>query len=307
MRVPDLITHSPVFLVVEDEGRDRMAGTGFFVSWPSEGLPGHTHGYLVTARHCVEQAKRYGSMYVRINSRVVSGSPKVGDYTEAELAKQAADAELIEIEAPAKWHFHDDPVNDVAVLPMTPPVAKFMFLVASEESFATDEVVTRESIGVGDDLLVVGLFTSHHGRTMNRPIVRAGIIAAMPEEPVEDQYSGEFFDAYLAEVRSVGGLSGSPVWLVISPGRIAPGQEGREHRLHFYLLGLIRGHWKKDEDWLSDFGDTEMESLNTGIAIVTPIQRALDIIQSKELKKQRKDIDRAETARLQEGQQGNPS
>jgi hypothetical protein len=148
--------------------------------------------------------------------------------------------------------------------------------------------------------MIVGLFSSHYGRVSNRPIVRAGIIAAMPHEPLQDVGSGEYYDAYLAEVRSVGGLSGSPVWLVISPSRMAPGLEGREYRLHFYLLGLVRGHWQKEEAWVSDFGDTEQEALNTGIAIVTPIQKALDIIDSGELVRKRRARAR-EHSREQEG------
>jgi hypothetical protein len=105
----------------------------------------------------------------------------------------------------------------------------------------------------------------------------------------------------LAEVRSVGGLSGSPVWIVINPARLRPGSAERERRLHFYLLGLVRGHWEKDDAWLSDFGHTEGEALNTGIAMVTPIQKALDIIDSEELVKERRRSEREEAR--QEGKQ----
>jgi hypothetical protein len=57
---------------------------------------------------------------------------------------------------------------------------------------------------------------------------------------------------------------------------------------------LIRGHWNKQEPWLSDFGETEQDSLNTGIAIVTPIQKALDIIDSEDSVKERRRVDREE-------------
>jgi hypothetical protein len=271
MRVPDMIVDSAVYLCVKDaSGTVRPAGTGFFLSIESEAREQISHGYLVTARHCILNARPYGALYARMNRR------------------DTGEAELVELEE--GWNFHDDETNDVAVLPFAPPGVQIV--VTQRESLATPDVIERESIGIGDDLMVVGLFTRHYGRTANRPIVRAGIIAAMPDEPIEDAGSGLPFDGYLAEVRSVGGLSGSPVWLIINPARVVKGE--RESRLHFYLLGLIRGHWNKTEPWLSDFGETEQESLNTGIAIVTPIQKALDIIDSEESVKQRRKVDREE-------------
>jgi hypothetical protein len=274
MRVPDDLLGSAVYLCVKDaNGAVRPAGTGFFLAIESELREGISHGYLVTARHCIENAERYGALYARMNRR------------------DTGEAELVELEP--SWIYHDDDTNDVAVLHFAPPA--FQIMVFMRESLATPDVIERESIGIGDELLVVGLFTWHYGRTANHPIVRAGIIAAMPDEPIEDVTSGLPFDAYLAEVRSVGGLSGSPVWLVITPSRIVRGE--REFRLHFYLLGLIRGHWNKKGPWLSDFGGMEQESLNTGIALVTPIQKALDIIDSEESKRERRRVDREEMQR----------
>jgi len=275
MRVPDQILSSAVYLCVKDaNGAVRPAGTGFFLSIESETRKNASHGYLVTARHCIEKAEPYGVLYARINRR------------------DTGEAELIELER--SWIYHDDETNDVAVLHFAPPGSQIM--VFRRESLATADVIKRESIGIGDELMVVGLFTQHYGRTANRPIVRAGIVAAMPDEPIEDARSGLPFDAYLAEVRSVGGLSGSPVWLIINPGRVVKGE--RESRLHFYLLGLIRGHWNQREPWLPDFNETEQDSLNTGIAMVTPIQKALDIIDSEDSVKERRRVDREETEQM---------
>ncbi len=287
MRVPDLVTQGVVFLAVKVNGQEKMAGTAFILGVKSETHPNLTHGYLVTAKHCVEKAREYGNLFVRINRR--TGTPFGA--SPQEIAKQVGDAELFEIEQP-KWFLHKDNANDVAVMPFMPPQIEFAYTLTMEESFATENVIANEAIGIGDELMVVGLFTSHYGLARNLPIVRAGIIAAMPREPIQDPYSGVSYDAYLAEVRSVGGLSGSPVWVVINPARVNPESPARENRLHFYLLGLIRGHWKKDDTWLSDFAGSEEESLNTGIAIVTPIQKALDIINSEEVMKERERTDR---------------
>lgn len=266
MRVPDIITASAVYLCVKDtRGTVIPAGTGFFLTVESETIS-DTHSYLVTARHCVEKAKPYGGIYVRLNNYSNTAS------------------NLIALES--RWRYHEDEANDVAVLPFSAPQINRV-MVFERVSLATPQVIESESIGIGDDLVVVGLFTSHYGRAVNRPIVRSGVIAAMPDEPIQDGNSGLYFDAFLAEVRSIGGLSGSPVWVVLNPSpRIK--EQSRAPRWQFFLLGLIRGHWKKEGDWLSDFAETEADSLNTGIAMVTPIQKALDIIDSEELMKARK-------------------
>ena len=98
------------------------------------------------------------------------------------------------------------------------------------EALATPDLIKEKSIGLGEELLVVGLFASHHGRKMNIPIVRSGMIAAMPWEPIWDAKTGQNFEAFLAEVRSIGGLSGSPVWVAVDPGRPASSVVGDVER-----------------------------------------------------------------------------
>jgi hypothetical protein len=283
MRVPDPILASAVFLCVKKDGVVTPAGTAFVLEmasdWPQASWH---HRYLVTARHCVENAKRYGTLYARVNP-FGAGEP-------------------ILIEMPSTWEYHEDETNDIAVVALPgSPIYEVMLI--ERDALATGNVIAEKSIGIGDDLLVVGLFARHHGETRNHPIVRTGTVAAMPYEQIRDPHSGLGFHAYLAEVRSIGGLSGSPVWLVIYPSRVVtrPYETAvSTNEWRFYLLGLIRGHWEKEDGWLSDFGDTESESLNTGIAMVTPIQTALDIIDgSEELARDRKRRDKELATRHQ--------
>jgi hypothetical protein len=58
----------------------------------------------------------------------------------------------------------------------------------------------------------------------------------------------------------------------------------------------VRGHWKKEGGWLADSSENETEVLNTGIAIVTPIQKALDIIDSPAEVERRRHVDSEEEA-----------
>lgn len=290
MRIPDPILSSAVFLCVDDGGTVRPGGTGFFLTVESE-TRNDTHSYLVTARHSVEAAKPYGKLYARLNSY------------------DGGDAALVEL--PCDWKFHEDrEANDVAVLPFPAPQL-YEVMTFDRDALVTPNVLPREHIGIGDDLMVVGLYRRHYGRKVNRPIVRSGVIAAMADEPVEDLNAEAPFEAYLGELRSIGGLSGSPVWVVINPSRLIPDEERLgwrqgESRWRFYLLGLIRSHWstRDDEERLSEPAQAEGELLNTGIASITPIQKALDIIDSKTLVKQRKDRDRERAERARRSGEG---
>src|SRR4029077_15217810 len=67
-------------------------------------------------------------------------------------------------------------------------------------------------VELGDEVFFTGLFHPHCGEGKNIPIVRIGNVAALREEPVLNP-DGRPADLYLAESRSIGGLSGSPVFM----------------------------------------------------------------------------------------------
>jgi hypothetical protein len=248
-----------------------MAGTAFFLALRSAHA---VHVYLVTAKHCVQRAEPFGHLAVRLN-------------------KNEGGSEVVRL--PPTWHFAESEADDVAVqrFPSEVVLAFDIQPFEIEVWCLSDEVIEREGIGVGEDVIAIGLFTHRDGRHENRPIVRSGVIAAMPDEPLEDPRSGLEYDAYLVEIRSIGGLSGSPVIAMISPGREHQGKFSDQRT--FWMLGLVRGHWPKDPVEFADFGEGEGEGeqLNTGIAIVTPIQKAVEVIMTtEELVKERKRIDR---------------
>lgn len=89
------------------------------------------------------------------------------------------------------------------------------------DGFASDRFLQENQIGPGDELFLPGLFSPHKEESRNIPIIRTGTIAAMNEEPVPVELPGKIkvlMDAYLAECRSIGGLSGSPVF--VTPGLV---------------------------------------------------------------------------------------
>lgn len=260
------------FLCVEDWrpggiGRYICGGTVFFVA---VGTEAGGHLYAVTARHCVDRARARGSLFLRLN---------------------AVDGGVRHVQINSGWVFHPDPNVDAAVLPI-PTLPGVRPAAIPEETFALRSSLDEYEIGIGDDVVVCGLFTQRAGTQRNIPIVRAGIIAAMPDEPVFDAITGQSFDAYLVEARSLGGLSGSPVFTYTGYDR---GPEGKVNKVgRNFLLGLIRGHWdQKNPASMPDFASDDTGVVNMGIALVTPVQFVREILNSDELVMQRQRDDQA--------------
>ena len=102
------------------------------------------------------------------------------------------------------WQFYLPPYD----------VADFR-LMQSHEWLLTDEIIKTRNIGPGDNVYAVGLFSLAIGRERNIPIVRTGHIAIMSKEKIPGIRIGDWrgeAEVYVVEARSIGGLSGSPVF-----------------------------------------------------------------------------------------------
>jgi hypothetical protein len=147
----------------------------------------------------------------------------------------------------------------------------------------------------------------HPGKTRMMPVVRLGTIAAFPQDPVNIETGPDVVG--LLEVRSIGGVSGSPVFVHLPfwrdtekgdlfVGQGAKGASGGEHR----LLGLMHGFYpvrSNDPDGVSG-GD---ENMNTGIAIVILIERILDLTNRQDQVTMRENLKR----NLEAGQSFTPT
>jgi hypothetical protein len=154
---------------------------------------------------------------------------------------------------------------------------------------ATPDIIAKHRIGIGDEVFITGLFVTHSGTERNIPILRVGNIAAVPEEAVKTPMGA--MEAYLIEARSIGGLSGSPVFVYLDPIRQGAGPKGSilvssgEDPIggSFFLLGLIHGHYDVpvvlDLDGADGLRD---KAVNMGIAIVVPVTRIIETINQPE-------------------------
>jgi len=295
MRVPDEWLNAVFFLAIDrpdGQGgvRTDYVGTGFYLGVPNETDPKLRRLYFVTARHVIEGSQTEdGQLHVRVNTE--DGGVALSPITKVD------------------WVFHPDPSVDVAVLSpafQTEGAPALQYTYIEEASCATPEVIESHHIGIGSDLTAVGLFTSRRGVARNIPVVRSGIIAAMPGEPIDDRadLARGPVRAYLAEILSMGGLSGSPVFVhpVAGPQHVHPKERIGDRRVRettvwneaAFVLGMIRSHW--DEPPPDRFGQVpRREWINRGIAVVTPISGVLDVINSRELADQRKQDAKRET------------
>lgn len=280
MLVPPEVRKCVVFIGYKaSDGRLKLGGTAFFISIPMQELDLY-FVHLITAKHIIDEAQSNSidqKVYLRANFKD-GGARTVG----------------VPID---EWVFHPtDASVDVAVIRMPLPIDDTDFLSISIDMAVTDEIIREEGIGVGDEVFLAGQFTRHRGRERNLPIIRIGHIAMMPEEPVLTKMG--LMDAYLMEVRSIGGHSGSPVFIDVGGFRIGA-KKAQFRRREFYWLGLVHGHWDLDvlgTDVLAE-DVTTGESINMGIAVVVPVSRIMEVLNQKTLVEERKAIEEREQAK----------
>ncbi len=238
-------------------------GTAFFVGCPIEDTEKHW-AYVVTAKHVIQKISDLegfnGKICLRVNIK-------------------GGEARTIETDVD-KWVFHPDETEvDIAVYPHI-QIKDFDIVMIPFSMFSSQESRKELEFSIGEEVFLTGLFYNHRGRHRNIPIVRMGNVVALPEEKIKTGMG--FIDAYLVESRSIGGLSGSPVFVNYGITRII-----ENTRKHYdskygsqYLLGIMHGHWDIDllnEDHAS-IEEKKKETVNMGIAIVTPIEKLLEVL-----------------------------
>ena len=275
MRIPDQLIKSVGFVsrFEPDAGGQtaplRFGGTAFVVGVRMDAKVGLAH--LVTAKHVAEAIEP----------------------AEAVIALNAKDgAPLFLRTGEGKWFYHPTEKDsvDVAVLPFgSVRFQDYDITWIPEDIFATDERITNFDIGLGDEIVIIGLFTRFFGSTHLIPLVRTGNIAMMPKDRMPIKGFGEM-EAYLAESRSIGGLSGSPVFVrntVNMPAQTPKGNPGHISGLgSLHLLGLMHGHW----DLPVSFSAAEQaEAVNMGVSIIVPAKKILEVLYHPELVAMRKE------------------
>lgn len=290
VRIPDVLLKSVAFIGevshrVGTEVFGDLHATGFFVAVAAPKALGH-FVYFVTAKH-VAAGLQDREVYFLVNKR--GGG-------------------VLKLEPPpnSPWCCHpSDDTADVAIMsvPIDPraeiigiPEGEFV----SAEDFLPDHRGVEAKYGIGDETVTVGLFTEAPGTSRSFPIVRHGNVAMLPTEQIQTELG--YADVYLVEARSIGGMSGSPVWIrptllligkqgetIIPTGVVGPGK----------LLGLMHGHWdiKESEMNKPKIIHDRQNGVNLGIAMVVPASKILETINQEGLVELRAMADERESKR----------
>lgn len=159
MQLPDSIRRCSAFIGFSTAERgNRLAGTVFFVAELQEGSV--ERRWAVTAAHVLRELKSFttdpDSILVRIN--------------------RAESAEWISFQR-QRWTEHPDAARDVAVMQIADDELEGSDALFFPLNRIVDaHAINRWGVGVGDEVLITGLFRSHLDTTRNIPIVRVGVL-----------------------------------------------------------------------------------------------------------------------------------
>ncbi|HUE74402.1 MAG TPA: hypothetical protein VMP01_26200 [Pirellulaceae bacterium] len=275
MLINENIRKCVAFAGVRGPSDYTILGTAFFVVHRIEGTDMHEL-YMATARHVVESAWEKsidGAAYFRLNE-------KAGTSTWVRIPR-------------GDWEFHEDDKIDAAIgrlhcLGDDDFVEKFDHSAVGEEMFLTQEAIEGLRIRPGENLFFPGLFCRFPGNQANLPILRTGTIAALPTE--QTRTSRGLARVYLAELRSIGGHSGSPVFVHLDHEAWLQAVRSEEFKNSRYLesypfLGMVHGFFPIRADQFAPIvsdGSTETaaraEDYNSGIAAIVPASDIMHVL-----------------------------
>ena len=257
-RIPDQLQRSIVFIYSSLEAAKtgaKAGGTGFLVSKTI--ASGSRRTYLVTNAHVAQSADRV-----------------------ARLTGADGTSEFVPI-ASSEWVNHRDG-DDIAACDVSTTRHPKVDALCWADFAVSLPRMAELNVGVGDDVFMLGRFISHGGIQQNQALARFGNIAMMPGEAVLDGRELRV-EAFLVEMRSLSGFSGSPVFLYIGPGSY----RGNGTMMPLYsetigLMGIDTGHKAFTAPVRSrDAGLEEQQyevEMNTGVAIVSPAWKIAELL-----------------------------
>lgn len=284
MKIPNQIKTCVAFIGYENQtnGQFEPAGSVLFTGGYGDESGTISPVYSVTAKHVIDGLKSRGVQDTVIRMNAVEGAAHTLGMMRVNIDQ---------------WFSHpDDKSIDVSIT-VTGIPAEAEHRVLSRESYVTPEKLKEFEVDVGDEVFMTGLFRHRIGKGKNIPIIRVGNLAAVDEERIEIPGFGEM-DAYLIEARSIGGLSGSPVFLNLGHSRTIAGQQKvwPAHDPAHFFLGIIHGHYDVEEEAVDataeDAKKPDTAYINTGIAMVTPYYNVIKVINAFEAQF-KKDADEA--------------
>lgn len=231
-------------------------GTCFFVL--ARNSLGQNTAYLVTAKHVLRELRGKGKAWVRLDRGLPGDVPDGVTYVEVPLNEES-------------WLEHGDESVDVAVHRWTPKghAFEFHFLLLSPDNIS-DAIDHLRKNGFNwppleaEDIVFIGMMRQFLGKQSNLPIVRRGSIALVTEERLNGEYGPSEY--YVIESQIYPGNSGSPVFAIY--GNIMT------------PLGVLAFAYPTLEELKRREVGSDEYYYNYGLALVTPIEKVMDVINS---------------------------
>lgn len=182
--------------IVGDIDEFKTIGTAFFVGHVYPQKKDKIYIFLVTAKHVLfhEDGSRIDNVLLRLNDK------KTGKMKDLNILKNSY------------WFFHPDKSVDLAIHPLVPKGADYLFI--PDNFIVSDNMIRNNKIGLGDEIFYLGLLDYYSGLDHIVPIARFGKIALVTEEKTANGMAYYFIDA-----GNIPGHSGSPVFLWATPSR----------------------------------------------------------------------------------------
>lgn len=259
----------------------KEGGTGFLVSVPfsateTEGRD-WVHTFAVSNHHVINSAP-----VLRINAVEEGSRPitlNVDDWIPHPSGDDIAVAQIF--------------VSDLEVKRRSIPISMF----------AREEDIEDDRISLGDDVFMIGRYSNSEGDGVNHPTVRHGMISQVGVS-VHQKPRAHNQDSILAEMHSLPGYSGSPVFTYRS-GSVGMSADGTERLVYMpqvaspiYLLGVDWGHQSHPQPIESNDRHLQNERRRgtyvqgqAGIALVVPAWKLAELLESEEVMEKREQLE----------------
>lgn len=278
MQIPDELLKTVAYVAYKDRKAEYCwAGSVFFVGSPDPLVNGRCNRvFAVTALHVIEgicHLRPNETIYLRVNL-------KTGGFKW--IPTKLTD-----------WHWIEGGEVDVAITERGIP-PELDHLVMPFHGCCPVSHLASHHYGIGGDVYMIGLYVRQPGEEKNIPIARVGNIASVIPQTLKIRNYKQT-RGILIEARSFGGLSGSPVFARFEPVYSVDGKTILRSGATNRLIGLVHGHHDLDIQQSSRrkkvIPKSALDKLNTGIAVVVPLEEIVNTIQSFEVSSGRPKLD----------------
>lgn len=249
-------------------------GTGFIIGYPVPSQSGKFVPIIVTAKHVLGN---YTKIYGRFSPK--EGNEPIFIEYDIDAIKKAGDL----------WEHPDEGVDIIAFRTLNFENAKYIII--DLDSIAKRETFRTEDIKATDRVIFPCLLVNFMGFSQNYPVLRNGTIALIPEEAVPLKYAignktiNTRQEIIMIDAISIPGASGSPVFLW--PGPRLKNNAFEVGGQKPYLLGIMHGFYTAVPREISEAESTTTKGSfaeNSGIAIVFPSWKILEIMELPSVK-----------------------